>query len=131
MHELSLAGAVQSTALRHADGRPVRSVQMRIGRLRQVVPESLRFYFGIVSKDTLSDGAELELELIDALLRCGACGREWDPAPRPAEHEADLLLPPMFRCPGCRGGGGEVLRGEEFEIESIVIEEGSECIAPR
>lgn len=132
MHELSLAGAIQETALRHADGKPVRSVQMRIGRLRQVVPDSLRFYFGVVTKDTLSDGAELELELIDALLRCGDCGREWDPAPRPAEDESQLLLPPMFRCPQCSAGGAEVVRGEEFEVESIVIEErGPECIAPR
>ena len=129
MHELSLAGAIQATALRHADGKPVRSVQMRIGRLRQVVPDSLRFYFGVV---TLSDGAELELELIDALLRCGDCGREWDPAPRPAEDESELLLAPMFRCPWCSAGGAEVVRGEEFEVKSIVIEErGSECIAPR
>lgn len=132
MHELSLAGAIQATALRHADGKPVRSVQMRIGRLRQVVPDSLRFYFGVVAKDTLSDGAELELELVDALLRCGACGGEWDPAPRPAEDESELLLVPMFRCPRCSAGGTEVVRGEEFEVESIVIEErGSECIAPR
>ena len=123
MHELSLAGAIHETALRHADGRPIRSVQMRIGRLRQVVPDSLRFYFGVVSKETLSDGAELELELIDALLRCGACGGEWDPAPAPAEDEGDLLLPPMFRCPTCEAGGAQVLRGEEFEVESIVVED--------
>jgi hydrogenase nickel incorporation protein HypA/HybF len=132
MHELSLAGAIQATALRHADGKPVRSVQMRIGRLRQVVPDSLRFYFGVVTKDTLSDGADLELELIDALLRCGECGGEWDPAPRPAEDESELLLAPMFRCPRCSAGGAEVVRGEEFDVESIVIEErGPECIAPR
>jgi hydrogenase nickel incorporation protein HypA/HybF len=123
MHELSLAGAIHETALRHADGRPIRSVQMRIGRLRQVVPDSLRFYFGVVSKQTLGDGAGLELELIDALLRCGSCGSEWDPAPAPAEEEGDLLLPPMFRCPGCGAGGAEVLRGEEFEVESIVVED--------
>ena len=123
MHELSLAGAIQETAVRHAEGRPVRSVQMRIGRLRQVVPDSLRFYFGIVSAGTLSDGAELELELIDALLRCGGCGEEWDPAPQPAEEEGDLLLAPMFRCPRCEAGGAVVLRGEEFDVDSIVVED--------
>jgi hydrogenase nickel incorporation protein HypA/HybF len=129
MHELSLAGAIHETALRHADGRTVRSVQMRVGRMRQVVPDSLRFYFGVVSKETLSDGAELELELIDALLRCGACGEEWDPAPAPAEDEGDLLLPPMFRCPSCEAGGAELLRGEEFEVESIVVEENEPVAA--
>lgn len=124
MHELSLSSAIVETALRHADGRPVRSVQMRVGRLRQVVPESLVFYFGIVSRDTGCDGAELELELVDALLRCG-CGREWDPAPRPAEGAEDLLMPPMFRCPQCGESGAEVARGEEFEVESIVVEESA------
>jgi hydrogenase nickel incorporation protein HypA/HybF len=123
MHELSLAGAIQETAIRHAEGRPVRSVQMRIGRLRQVVPDSLRFYFEIVTAATLCDGAALELELVDARLRCGSCPCEWDPAPRPAEEEDDLLLVPMFRCPRCEAGGAEVLSGEEFEVSSIVVED--------
>lgn len=125
MHELSLSSAIVKTALRHAEGRSVRSVQMRIGRLRQVVPDSLAFYFEVVSRDTGCDGAKLELELIDALLRCTACAEEWDPAPRPAEDEGDLLSPPRLRCPSCGAGGAEVVRGEEFEIESIVVEEGA------
>lgn len=131
MHELSLASAIHETALRHAGGSPLRSVQLRLGRLRQVVPDSLDFYFGVVTKGTADEGATLEMELIDALLRCPECGREWDPAPPPAEGEEDLLAVPMFRCPGCAAGGAEVVSGEEFEVESIVIEErGSECIAP-
>lgn len=123
MHELSLAGAIQETAIRHAEGRPVRSVQMRIGRLRQVVPDSLSFYFGIVTAETICDGAILDLELIDARLRCGVCRREWDPAPQPAEEEGELLLVPTFRCPHCEAAGAEVLSGEEFEVESIVVED--------
>jgi hydrogenase nickel incorporation protein HypA/HybF len=125
MHELSLSSAIVETALRHAEGLPVKSVQMRVGRLRQVVPDSLVFYFEIVARDTGCDGATLELELIDALLRCRECSGEWDPAPKPAADEEDLLLPPMFRCPSCGAGGAEVARGEEFEIESIVVEEGA------
>ena len=130
MHELSLAGAIQETALRHAGGRRVASVQMRIGGLRQVVPDSLRFCFGIVSRDTPCDGAVLELELVGALLRCTACRSEWDPAPPPAEAEGDLHPPPMFRCPECHAGGAEVIRGEEFEVESIMVEENMPSSAP-
>ena len=131
MHELSLARAIQETVLSHAEGRPVRSVQVRLGHLRQVVPESLRFYFGVVCEGTVVAGAELEMELVPALLRCTGCGTEWDPAPRPAHAEDELLLLPRFRCPECSEGGAEVIRGEEFELESIVVEEGSRCIAPR
>jgi len=41
MHELALASAVVEAVERHADGRRVLAVHLRVGRLRQVVPESL------------------------------------------------------------------------------------------
>ena len=123
MHELSLSSAILETALRHADGRPVRSVQMRIGAMRQVVPESLDFYFGIVTRGTLAEGAALEVDYLPARLRCGDCAREWEP---------EL---PMFRCPACGGAEVETLSGSEFEIEYITVEDEEEaetpCIAPR
>ena len=53
MHELSISSAIVDTALRHAGGRRVTSVALRVGALRQVVPESLKFYFEIVGRDTL------------------------------------------------------------------------------
>ena len=123
MHELSLSSAIVETVLRHAEGRPVSSVEMRIGRLRQVVPDSLSFYFEIVSRDTNAEGAELEIELIDALMHCPACAHEWDPAPRPAESEEQVMLLPQFRCPACGEAGAEAVRGEEFEVESIMVSE--------
>jgi hydrogenase nickel incorporation protein HypA/HybF len=121
VHELSLSSAILETALRHAGGRRVKSVQMRVGTMRQVVPDSLDFYFGIVTRGTLCEGATLEQEQVAALLRCGACAAEWRP---------DL---PIFRCPGCGGAAVETVAGNEFEIDSIVVEEEEEaaCIAPR
>jgi hydrogenase nickel incorporation protein HypA/HybF len=119
MHELSLSGAIVNTVEKHAAGRPVRVVSMRIGALRQVVPETLEFYFGFVSNGTVCEGARLEQELIPARLRCGACEREW---------EIEL---PVFMCPACGPAGRvEVAAGDEFEVESIEVEE-AECIAPR
>lgn len=123
MHELSLSSAILATTLRHADGRPVRAVRMRIGAMRQVVPESLDFYFGIVTRGTLAEGAALEVEYLPARLRCEECGAGWEP---------EL---PMFRCPGCGGAAVETLSGTEFEIDYITVDEGEEaetpCIARR
>jgi hydrogenase nickel incorporation protein HypA/HybF len=120
VHELSLSQAIVETTLRHAEGRPVKSVQMRIGALRQVVPESLEFYFGLVTRETLAAGAALEVAYLAARLRCGDCGREWEP---------EL---PLFRCPSCSGAAVETLSGTEFEIESIVVEEEeARCTAPK
>ena len=52
MHELSISSAIVDTAMRHAGGRRVTAVDVRVGALRQVVPDSLAFYFEIVSRDT-------------------------------------------------------------------------------
>ena len=111
MHELSVANAVVDTAGRHARGRTVTVVSLRVGRMRQVVPDSLRFYFGIVARDTLCEHARLELTEVDVRLSCSACGREWEP------------LYPAFRCPDCASADVALLAGEELEVDYIEVEE--------
>jgi hydrogenase nickel incorporation protein HypA/HybF len=118
MHEFSIASAVLDTAVRHAGGRRVTVVSVRFGRLRQVVPDSLEFAFGVLSREGPCEGARLEWEVVPARLRCEACAREW---------EIEL---PDFRCPTCGTAEVEVLTGEELEVESIeVSEEEAPCIA--
>lgn len=129
MHELSLSSAIVDTVVRHAEGRRVSNVEMRIGRLRQVVPDSLSFYFEIVSRDTLAEGADLELEMVDALMRCDSCSHEWDPAPPPATEESQVMVLPQFRCPECSEAGAEVVSGEEFEVESIIVDDAAPAAA--
>ena len=119
MHEFSIASAVVDTAVRHAGGRRVTVVSVRCGRLRQVVPASLAFAFGVLSRDTLCDGAVLEQEIVPARLRCADCAREW---------EIDL---PAFRCPTCGTGAVDVVSGEELEVDTIEVAQDEEagCIA--
>ena len=122
MHELAIADAIVAAAERAAEGRPVTVVRVRIGRLRQVVPDSLPFYFDLAAElSPLCKGAALEWERVDSLLRCGACGEEWDPAPPPAEDEAGLIV--RFRCPACESSDHSVVNGDELIVESIDVEE--------
>lgn len=118
MHELSLSSAIVNTVAKHAAGRPVTVVSLRVGRLRQVVPDTLAFYFEFVARDSVCEGARLEQEVVDASLRCHACGAEW------------AIEIPAFRCPQCEGSDVEVASGNEFEVQSIEVEE-VECIGPR
>jgi hydrogenase nickel incorporation protein HypA/HybF len=117
MHEFSIASAVVDTAIRHAEGRRVTVVSFRSGRLRQVVPDSLQFAFGIVSRETLCEGAALDHVVVPARLHCLECSRDW---------EIDL---PVFRCDACGTANVEVVTGEELEVESIEVSEEAECIA--
>jgi hydrogenase nickel incorporation protein HypA/HybF len=120
MHELSIATAVLNTALKHADDRRVTAVRLRAGTMRQVVPDSLIFYFEIVARDTLCEGATLELEQIEARLRCRACERQWSPQI------------PAFRCPDCGSADVEVAAGDELEVDYIEVEsQEAACTAPR
>jgi hydrogenase nickel incorporation protein HypA/HybF len=120
MHELSIATAVLNTALKSADGRRVTVVAVSAGRMRQVVPDSLRFYFEIVTRDTELQDARLELTEVPVRLGCGACSQEWEP---------DW---PLFRCPQCGSAEVSVLAGDELSVEYIEVEEREPaCTGPR
>ena len=123
MHELSLSGAVLNTVVKHAGERTVSVVSLRIGRLRQVVPDTLEFYFELVARGTICERARLEQEIVEARLRCNPCAREWE------------IQIPAFRCPTCGGSDVVVASGDEFEVESIEVEsievEEAECIAQK
>jgi hydrogenase nickel incorporation protein HypA/HybF len=110
MHELSIAASIVDIAVRHARGRPVSRVEVRVGHLRQVVPSALDFAFGLVAQGTPVEGAELVLEEVAATVRCGTCG---------AESRLDGF--PLI----CRCGSAdvEIVAGQELTVESLDVEE--------
>jgi len=121
MHEFDLSSAIVQTVNKHAQGRRVTHVTLRIGRLRQVVLKTLEFYVAIVGRDTPCEGATLEIIDVPAVLVCRSCRDEWE------------IEIPAFICPACGPGAVEVKTGEEFMVESIEVEDEEEaaCTAPR
>ena len=115
MHELSIADAIVTIASRHAKGRPVSRVDVKVGHLRQVVPDSLQFAFELITPGTELEGAELALEVVPAAVRCRKC-----------EVETTLTEFPAH-CGACGGFDVEVTAGEELLVESIEVEDGSEA----
>ncbi len=111
LHELSIAESVVRIASRQADGRKITKVQMKVGYLRQVVPSSLAFGFGLLAGGTPVEGAELEVEQVPAEGKCRGCGTE------------SRLGSFPLRWGGCGGLDLEILRGEELIVESLELEE--------
>jgi hydrogenase nickel incorporation protein HypA/HybF len=111
MHELSLAESVVRIACRHAAGRPVARVELKIGHLRQVVPSALEFAFELVAQGTPVEGAELVLEEVPAAGRCRRCG-----------GESELPGFPLA-CAACGSLDVELLRGEELLVDALEIED--------
>ena len=111
MHELSIAEAVVDVAVRHARGRPVAAVELRVGHLRQVVPSALEFAFELVAQGTVVEGAELAIEEVPAAGRCRRCG-----------VESELNGFPLA-CVACGGVDLELLRGEELLVDALELHE--------
>jgi hydrogenase nickel incorporation protein HypA/HybF len=114
VHELAIAQSVIRIAERHADGRRVTKVYLKVGHLRQVVPSALAFGFELVAQETSVEGAELVLEEVPATGKCRACG-----------SESRLESFPL-QCKACGGFDLEIVAGEELYVESLEIEDRTE-----
>ena len=111
MHELSIAGAVIDIVERHAAGRRVKRVELRVGHLRQVVPSALEFAFELVSQGTPAEGAELVLEEVPGNVLCAGCGADSTLRAFPA------------RCAACGSLDVEVTGGEELLVDALELED--------
>ncbi len=111
MHELSIAQAVVAIASRHAAGRKVHRVELKVGHLRQVVPSALEFAFELVTDGTELEGAELVIEEVPARGRCPACGAETTMSAFP------------LCCERCGGLDLELLAGEELLVDALEVDE--------
>ena len=113
MHEMGIALQIVeiATASIPPDLGPVRveKINLKIGKLAAVVPESLRFCFDVAIKDTPLDGAQLAIEELPVVAKCNDCHEQW------------TISTPAFRCENCDSGSLEILSGRELDIESIEI----------
>jgi hydrogenase nickel incorporation protein HypA/HybF len=108
MHELSLCNSIRQVVERSADGRPVTTVHLQVGRLRQVVPDTLRYCWGLVTAETPLAGSELAIESVPVTGRCRSCGEET------TVEEVLVVL-----CGHCDSPDLELLTGQEFLITTL------------
>ncbi|WP_261565470.1 hydrogenase maturation nickel metallochaperone HypA [Frankia gtarii] len=113
MHELSICRSVADIVTRHAAGRRVTRVHLRVGALRQVVPDTLIYCWELAHADRpeagVLAGSELAVEFVPAAARCRACG---------AHNE---LAVPVLRCAACGAADVDLVSGEEFLVTSFEV----------
>ena len=114
MHEMGIAAqivdiSVSSIPDAYKNVR-VESIHLKIGKLTAIVPDSLRFCFEVVAKDTPLSGATLHIEEVPIVAHCLSCHNEW------------TIDAPVFVCPECQNGKIDVVSGRELDIVSIEIE---------
>ena len=108
---MSLLDIVRDTLEKVRDAGRVEAIDLRIGKLRAVVPENLEFCFEAVCKDTQFEGAVLRIDEIPVRVKCRECG------------EVTEKTDPVFLCTGCGSTKIDLLSGQELEIDSIEVED--------
>lgn len=108
MHELSLCRSIHAVADRSREGREVEVIHLRLGQLRQVVPETLVYCWDLVVDGTELTGSRLNIDHVPITLRCNACG-----VTTTVKHQLVLT------CGDCGSGDVTMLTGEEFMITSM------------
>lgn len=112
MHELSVVESMMAIVLKHAEANKaseVKRINLVLGEMSTVMEEPVRFYFELISKDTIAQGADLLFKRTPLLASCSDCSSEF----KVVEYD--------FTCPGCGGTETEVISGREFQVESIEI----------
>ena len=111
MHEMSITQGIIELCLQHAGGRRIVSLEVEIGQLSSVVPESIEFCFEACSKDTLLEEARLIINRIPGRGQCQECGVE-------------TPLPELFAaCSACGSYQVTIIAGEEMRVREIEIED--------
>ena len=100
MHELSICSSIADIARRRADGRTVTVINVRVGQLRQIVPDTLVYCWSLISEDTALAGSRIVVESVPARIRCRSC-----------EHTADVGDRPAFACAACGGIDVQIVAG--------------------
>lgn len=111
MHEMAITQGIVELCLRHAGGRRVMSVEVEVGDLGGVVPEALEFCFDACSRDTLLEGAALNIIRIPGGGHCRECGT----------YSALATL--YDACRHCGSHQVTIENGEELRVRSIDIED--------
>jgi hydrogenase nickel incorporation protein HypA/HybF len=113
MHELSVTESILEISLRHgqnAKAKRITNLYLVIGQLASIVDDSVQFYWDIISKETIAEGAILHFKRIPAILLCKECNHQFTPNKG------------GFECPKCKGSKITIVSGEEFFMEAIDVE---------
>jgi hydrogenase nickel incorporation protein HypA/HybF len=113
MHELSVTESILDIALRHAKNAGairITDLNLVIGQLSSIVDDSVQFYWDIIAKDSLAEGARLHFKRIPAEMLCLDCGKRFG-------LDGDILA-----CPDCQSVHVKVIAGDEFRLDSMDVD---------
>lgn len=113
MHELAVTENLLEIAIRHgktAGAKKISNLYLVVGQLSSIVDDSVQFYWDIISKGTVAEGAKLHFHRKSVELYCKECAHQFTP------------IGDDLSCPNCGSIQIKVISGEEFFLEAIDVE---------
>lgn len=113
MHEMALAEGILQVvedAARDRYVQRVTEIRLEIGALAGVEVEALRFCLEVVLRDSLAEGAQVDLDLTPGEGWCLACG------------ERVTIMALFDPCPRCGGYQVQATGGTEMRVKEIQVD---------
>ena len=110
MHELKIAQDLSAIVLEAAEKEnlsKVTKVSISFGQLIQIVPDIFEFAFREAVRGTVSQDAELTIEIVPVKMICNECRTDFE-----VKHS-------LFRCSFCGSTDLNILTGKELFVKSI------------
>jgi hydrogenase nickel incorporation protein HypA/HybF len=118
MHEFTIASSIHEALIdlaKQQGSTRVLEVHLKVGKLRALSIDQMKFSYDVLSKGTILEGSRLTVEESSGSVKCPACDYNGEFSP-----DDDLSfhfgIPPLI-CPKCG--------------KSLTIEGGDECIITR
>jgi len=112
MHELSVAQEILGIVNQYVPepkSNNIKSVKVSIGKLSNILTDSLIFCFEAIIGDTALKGAKLEIIETPVKIGCASCKKEYE------------IEPPIFACPICGNNQIKIVSGTELHVDEIEL----------
>jgi hydrogenase nickel incorporation protein HypA/HybF len=112
MHELSVAQEILRIVHQYIpDSKPstVKSVKVSVGKLSNILADSLTFCFEAITGDTPLNGSKLEIIELPVKIQCSNC------------NKVSEIDDPVFACPHCGDNKINIISGTELKVDEIEL----------
>jgi hydrogenase nickel incorporation protein HypA/HybF len=112
MHELSIANEIINIANQYipaGNKSDILSVKVEIGKLSNILADSLEFCYEVLVGDTKLKGSKLIIEEIPVTVVCEDCG------------ETTIIENVIFQCKYCESTKVKLVTGNELKVTELEI----------
>jgi hydrogenase nickel incorporation protein HypA/HybF len=112
MHELSIAQEILRIVdqyLPNPTPDSVKYVKIKVGKLANILNDSLSFCYDALTENTPLAGSKLQITELPIKILCVSCNKESE------------IEPPVFACPDCGNNQLKIISGTELQVDEIEL----------